>query len=178
MNEDSPIIKELYDEFYKDVYHFSLYFTNKKQDAEDITQETFIKVLKNIDQLKDLTKKKPWILSIARNTAIDLMRKQKLHHFLSKKMMEQQLHSNDDYKKDRLINAEIWKELQLALLKLKPHYRSVVILRALNDLSIKETAEALKCKEEKVRVDFHRALKQLKKGLNLKEGWQYDEETT
>ncbi len=58
LNKSSSIIGEIYDEFHKDVYHFSLYFTNNKQDAEDITQETFIKVLNNLHQLKDPSKKK------------------------------------------------------------------------------------------------------------------------
>jgi RNA polymerase sigma-70 factor (ECF subfamily) len=82
MKSELVRIEELYDEYRKDVYHFSLYFTNNKQEAEDITQETFIKVMKNLHQLKDVSKKKTWILSIAKNTAIDLKRKQKLINFL------------------------------------------------------------------------------------------------
>ncbi|PUB13852.1 sigma-70-like protein [Paenisporosarcina sp. OV554] len=50
MMSEKLMIEELYDEFRDDVYHFSLYFTNNKQEAEDITQETFIKVMKNIHQ--------------------------------------------------------------------------------------------------------------------------------
>ncbi|WP_430541092.1 RNA polymerase sigma factor [Sporosarcina thermotolerans] len=71
-----------------------------------------------------------------------------------------------------IIGEENWQDLQRALVKLKPHYRSVIILRGLNELSIKETAEALRCSEGKVRVDFHRALQELKKDTNLKEGWE------
>jgi RNA polymerase sigma-70 factor (ECF subfamily) len=172
LNKSSSIIGEIYDEFHKDVYHFSLYYTNNKQDAEDITQETFIKVFNNLHQIKDPSKKKTWILSIARNTAVDLIRKQKLIGFLPKIIMQNTLTSKQVSNSGNVVAEENWLELQKALLKLKPHYRSVVILRALNELSIKETAETLRCSEGKVRVDFHRALNQLKNDVSLKERWE------
>lgn len=177
LNEDASQIGKLYDEFHKDVYHFSLYFTNVKQDAEDITQETFIKVLKNLHQLKDQQKRKSWILSIARNTAVDLIRKQKLIRFLPIRIVHEGHSIKSDLNDATIIEEENWVELQAALLKLKSHYRSVIILRALNELSVKETAEVLKCSEGKVRVDFHRALNLLKDDLNLKEGWKYYEQS-
>ncbi|WP_059170423.1 RNA polymerase sigma factor [Bacillus sp. FJAT-27445] len=176
MNENASLIGSLYEEYYRDVYQFALYFTNNKQEAEDITQETFIKAMKNIHQLKDQNKKKTWILSIARNTAVDLKRKQKMISFLPKIFYESM--SKDEKSHDSvLISKEKWTELQQALLQLKPHYRSVVILRVLKDLSVKETAQVLGCNEIKVRVDLHRALIQLKRILNLQEGWKYLEET-
>ncbi|WP_233260504.1 RNA polymerase sigma factor [Paenisporosarcina sp. OV554] len=172
------MIEELYDEFRDDVYHFSLYFTNNKQEAEDITQETFIKVMKNIHQLKDVSKKKTWLLSIAKNTAIDLKRKQKLINFLPQ-LLKGNGHKSHCIATDenRLINTENWRELQNAILTLKLHYRSVVILRALKELSVKETAEILGCTEGKVRVDFHRAINQLKKELIINEGGDFHEES-
>lgn len=176
MNETRSLIASLYEEFYRDVYQFSLYFTNNKQEAEDITQDTFIKAMKNIHQLKDSGKKKTWILSIARNTAVDLKRKQKLIGFLPKILYETR--SPEEQPHDCVvIRKEVWTELQLALLKLKPHYRSIVILRVLKDFSVKETAQVLQCTELKVRVDLHRALAQLKQSLISQEGWKYLEET-
>lgn len=166
-------IGELYDEYHKDVYHFALFFTNSKQDAEDITQETFIKILNSLQQLRDPSKKKSWILSIARNTAVDLLRKQKLIRFLPKILKQEGLPTKVESSSRNIIAEENWVELQNALLKLKPHYRSVVILRALNELNVKETAGVLHCSEAKVRVDFHRALNFLRNDINLKEGWEH-----
>ncbi|MHC8515560.1 RNA polymerase sigma factor [Sporosarcina sp. ITBMC105] len=173
MNEKSVHISELFNQFHKDVYHFALYFTNNQQDAEDITQETFLKVMKNLHQLKDSQKVKTWILSITRFTAVDWIRKQHLRRVFTKAL------SNKSYEADMnsrsVIGKENWEDLQRALIKLKPHFRSVIILRGLNELSIKETAEVLQCSEGKVRVDFHRALLELKKDIRLKEGWEsYD----
>ncbi|MCJ8007461.1 RNA polymerase sigma factor [Lederbergia wuyishanensis] len=175
MEDDSSLIGELYDEFHRDVYSFALFFTNNKLDAEDITQDTFIKVLKNMNQMREFSKKKSWILSIARNTAIDFIRKKKRISILHQMMLLHQPQVLADSNHKNIINKENWKELQLALLKLKPHYRSVIILRALHELSVKETAEILDCKETKVRVDLSRAINQLKKEISLQEGWEYDE---
>ncbi|MFX3675180.1 MAG: RNA polymerase sigma factor [Paenisporosarcina sp.] len=172
MSNESLIIGGLYDEFHKDVYHFALYFTNNKQDAEDITQETFIKVLNNLHQLKDQSKKKAWILSIARNTAVDLIRKQKLIRFLPSLIKKESTPNKTSSTSRNIIAEENWVELQKSLLKIKPHYRSVIILRSLSELSLKEIAEALGCSEGKVRVDFHRALNILKNDVSLKEGWE------
>lgn len=170
MDEKPLHITELFTRFHKDVYHFALFFTNNKQDAEDITQDTFLKAMKNLHQLKDPEKVKTWILSIARFTAVDWIRKQKLIRLFTKSMTT--ISFEEDMNSRHVIGGENWKELQLALVKLKPHYRSVIILRGLNELSVKETAEALQCSEGKVRVDFHRALQALKQDANLKKGWE------
>jgi RNA polymerase sigma-70 factor (ECF subfamily) len=173
---EPSLIEKLYDEYYRDVYHFSLYFTNNKQDAEDITQETFMKVMKNLHQLKDENKKKTWIISIAKNTAVDLMRKQKLRNILPQIIKgNQQLPVKMNH--SRMIQQENWEDIQHALLKLKSHYRSIVILRVLKELSVKETADILGCNELKVRVDLHRALNKLRNELNIQDGWDYYEET-
>jgi len=48
LHQDIFIIEHLYDCYHRDVYHFALYYTNSKQEAEDITQETFFKVMKQL----------------------------------------------------------------------------------------------------------------------------------
>lgn len=171
MDNESFQIEELYEKYHKDVYRFAYFFTNRKQDAEDITQETFIKVLKNLNQLKNHSKEKTWIISIVRNTAVDHIRRQRLIQFLPQSIVKEHEFSTKLTSSHFLIVEETRKELKDALLKLQPNYRTVVILRALNELSVKETAEALGCSEGKVRVDFHRALNVLKSNVNLNEGW-------
>lgn len=168
-------IESLYREFHLDIYHFSLYFSSDKQDAEDITQETFLKALRNSHMLRDRTRTKFWLLSIARHTAIDHLRKKKLKstlpELLEKITNEDKKDSLDDY----LLIKEQWQEIQNALLRIKPHYRSLLILRGIQEMTIKETAEILECSELKVRVDFYRAVKVLKKELHVLEGVNKDE---
>ena len=61
------------------------------------------------------------------------------------------------------------KRVHEAISKLKPNYRTVVILRGINEFSIKETSEILQCSEAKVKVDYHRALKELKRRIKIDE---------
>ena len=167
-------IEDLYREFHVDIYHFSLYFSSNQQDAEDITQETFLKALRNSHMLRDRTRAKYWLLSIARHTAIDHLRKKKLKSALPE-LLEKITKNNEDSLDDHILVKEQWQEIQRALLKIKPHYRSLLILRGIQDMTIKETADILECTELKVRVDFYRAVKVLKKELHVLEGVNYGE---
>lgn len=178
MNEDRVDFETMYDRYYRDVYQFALYFTNNRQEAEDITQDTFIKAIRKIDTLKDISKFKTWILTIAKFTAIDSMRKQKFVRLFPNWLIEKD-NDNDNAKTmdERIIQKGDWEELQTALLNLKPHYRSLVILKGLKDLSINETASIIGCSESKVRVDYHRAIKILKNSLkSVEEGWEVKNE--
>lgn len=170
MEDNRLNINKIYECYHRDVYHFALYYTNNKQEAEDITQETFVKIMKSISSLKEPEKLKTWILSIARNTAMDLHRKRKFVRLFPEWVFDKEKDSVTP--EELLIQKGEWTELQNALLKLKHQYRTVVILRGLKELSIKETAEILGCSESKVRVDYHRALQHLKKQiLKDEEGW-------
>jgi len=158
-------IREVYQPFYQDVYQFCLYFTNHEEEAKDLTQETFIKALKSIDKFQGRSSTKTWIISIARNTTIDHHRKKKFQRLLPHKWAKEQITSTStDYEVE---NQGDWEVLQKSLMKLKSDYRQVVILRALKDFSVKETAEILGWSESKVRVSYHRALKEMRKTVGL-----------
>lgn len=167
--EEDIQFERLYIEYRRDIYQFSLYITGKEQDAEDITQETFLKAMRNLASLRDPTRAKFWLLSIARHAAYDHIRKRKVSSLIPNLITK--ISSNDKEKplEDHILLKEKWEEIQDSLLKLKPHYRSLLILRGIQELTIKETAEVLNCTELKVRVDFHRAVKILKKEINLLE---------
>jgi RNA polymerase sigma-70 factor, ECF subfamily len=163
-------IEEIYNQFYRDVYHFAIYFTNNKNEAEDITQETFIKIMRNLPKLNDPSKLKVWILTIAKHTAIDYKRKQRAIPFLPEYFRNEK--STEQTPEEHAVSQDDWECIQGALLKIKPHYRSLIILRGLKEFSVQETAEILGCTELKVRVDYHRAIKQLKKEVgDLNERW-------
>lgn len=169
-------IETIYDTYYRDVYHFALFYTNNRQEAEDITQETFIKIMKNIGSLQNTERLKTWIFSITKHTAIDLKRKQKFIQFLPDWIYEKE--SEEATPEKKAIQKKEWEELQEALIKLKPTYRSIIILRGLKEMSVKETAEIMGCSERKVRVDYHRGIQQMKKHIRVdEEGWGLNEQS-
>ncbi|WP_409276134.1 RNA polymerase sigma factor [Neobacillus sp. SCS-31] len=160
-------IETLFKDYHRDVYQFCLYFTHSVQDAEDITQETFIKAIKNIRTLANPDRGKYWLLSIARNTAIDHLRKRKMKELLPD--FFEKIISGEQSLDDHILRKEEWEEVHHTLLKMKPHYRAIMILRGIQELTVSETAEILQITELKVRVDFHRAVKILKKEMQDRE---------
>lgn len=170
MNGESHLLPfELYEHYFDDVYQYLLYFTNNQQEAEDLTQETFIRVFKNYQYFKMKSSIKTWIFSIAKHVAIDQYRKNKLISIFPDFLLQTRKSQIGNPEKE-IENKTDWELLQEALLKLKPHYRNVVILRGIKEYSVNETAEILNWKESKVKVDYHRALKLLKKYLKSDEG--------
>ncbi|MFV8829104.1 RNA polymerase sigma factor [Alkalihalobacterium sp. APHAB7] len=68
-------IKQIYRDHYNDVYKFLVAFTNTRNESEDLTQEVFIRLFKSLPKFKGESQLKTWIFSIARNVAIDHLKK-------------------------------------------------------------------------------------------------------
>ncbi|GAA0329682.1 RNA polymerase sigma factor SigX [Bacillus carboniphilus] len=161
MEEDTEL-QRLYETYFDDVYHYLLYFTNSKSEAEDLTQDTFIKVFKTYKKFQQKSTIKTWIFSIARHVAIDHYRKKKMLSLVPN-LLSNLGKSRDGLPDEHIEKLGNWEILHHALLKVKPDFRNVIILRGLKEFSVKETADILNWKESKVKVDYHRALKELKK---------------
>jgi RNA polymerase sigma-70 factor, ECF subfamily len=159
-------ISEIYRQHYLQVYRFLVCFTGNQNDAEDLTQEVFIRVLNQIADLDRVYNLKTWILTIAKHVAIDHYRKKRFTSIFSEGFFKQMVSSNKE-PNELLEQNEMKRSVHDAISKLKPSFRAVVILRGINELSIKETSEILQCSESKVKVDYHRALNILKKKIKL-----------
>ncbi|MBM7602629.1 RNA polymerase sigma-70 factor (ECF subfamily) [Metabacillus crassostreae] len=166
INNVDAWIAEIYELYYTDVYKFLICFTGNKDDAEDLTQEVFIKVIKSYSNFNKESKLKTWILSIAKHTAIDQMRRKKFYSIF-KEIFFSQLPSSKKSPDEQIQGNEDRKELYNAISLLKPNYKAVIILRGINEFSIKETAEILGCTESKVKVDYYRSLRLLKNKLHI-----------
>ncbi|MEK5063683.1 RNA polymerase sigma factor [Cytobacillus sp. FSL R5-0596] len=163
-NLEDKII-ETYNQYYLDVYRFLICFTGNQNDAEDLTQEVFIRVLNNFSDARH-GNLKTWIFSIAKHAAIDHYRKKRFSSIFAEGFFKQ-IASAEKEPNELMEQNETKRLVHVAISKLKPNFRAVVILRGINELSIKETAEILQCSESKIKVDYHRALKELKKKLNI-----------
>ncbi|MFL8938086.1 RNA polymerase sigma factor [Rossellomorea oryzaecorticis] len=159
-------ISELYKVYHLEVYKFLICFCANQIDAEDLTQEVFIRVLNNLSSYNQQSSIKTWIFSIAKHAAIDHHRKKKFVTFFKDgffKNIESEAKQPDEW----LEEQDIKRVVHDAISRLKPHFRAVVILRGINECSIKETSEILQCSESKVKVSYHRALKELRRKLNV-----------
>ncbi|MFK9095379.1 RNA polymerase sigma factor [Bacillus salipaludis] len=157
-------ISEIYQKHYLDVYRFLICFSGNQNDAEDLTQEVFIRVLNHLANFQSGNNLKTWIFSIAKHVAIDHYRKKRFSAIFTEEFFKQ-IVSPDKKPTEIAEENELKKVVHEAISKLKPQYRVVVILRGINEFSINVAAEILQCSESKVKVDYHRALKDLKRKL-------------
>ena len=121
-------------------------------DAQDLTQEAFIKALQRQDQLKDLEKAAHWLSRIATNTAIDFLRRHGRVNFCEIDEINQPLRSEPaDSPEQVLLRAEHREYLEAGLESLTDRERTALILRDVEDLPAEEVAAVLNCSKATVR---------------------------
>ncbi len=129
-------------------------------DAQDLTQEAFIKALQRTEQLKDEQKAAHWLSRIATNTALDFLRR---HGRVTFCEIEYAPESRAESPEDELLRSEHRDYLQDALGSLTPRERAAFVLRDVEDLPAEEVAERLNCSKATVRSHIANARIKLKK---------------
>jgi RNA polymerase sigma-70 factor (ECF subfamily) len=161
---DSSAFGVLYDHYHAIIYRFVLIKVGRREEAEDITHQVFLSAWQKIKTYKQQGYPfSSWLYQIARNQVIDHYRAKKNDISLEKADPESFAVSVDH-------NADIAKKMQLetvraAVAKLKPDYQDVIILRFVEDMSLKETSAALGKSEGAVKLAQHRAIHELKEIL-------------
>jgi RNA polymerase sigma-70 factor (ECF subfamily) len=117
-------------------------------DAQDLTQEAFIKALQRQEQLKDLEKAAHWLSRIATNTALDFLRR---HGRISYCELEQAPERHSESPEEILLRSESRDYLQEGLNTLTDRERTALILRDMEDLPAEEVARRLDCSQATVR---------------------------
>jgi len=153
-------ISEWFYQYNKDIYHFLVYYVGSG-DIEDLVQEVFIRAIKGFDSYHSKSSVKTWLFSIARHVGIDEIRRRKRTRLKTVVSILNQEPIEEKTPELILTMNEKHRSLYEAIQSLKPNYRDVLILRAIKELSVAETAEVLNWTENKVRITFHRALKAL-----------------
>jgi RNA polymerase sigma-70 factor, ECF subfamily len=163
--ENNKLIHYWYEAFHQDIYNFLVYYIGST-DVEDFVQEVFIKAYQKIDYFKGNSEPKTWLISIARNLAIDHFRKNKAKLFLPASFLNH-LSSQEKSPQDLILEEETKSELYRSINSLKPSHRDILILRGILDLSPVEAAAVLNWNTSRVNLTYHRAIKALKKKTKL-----------
>ncbi len=148
----------IYDTYVHGIYDFIYYKTHHKQTAEDLTQETFFKALKNIHQFDALRSFKSWLYRIAQNAVIDHYRKASRETPLDDAW---DAPSETDMPADFDTRKQI-DELRRQLSLLPSLSRDIILLRVWQDLSYKEISEIVGKSEDNCKMIYSRALRSLK----------------
>jgi RNA polymerase sigma-70 factor (ECF subfamily) len=117
-------------------------------DAQDLTQEAFIKALQRQDQLKDEQKAAHWLSRIATNTAIDFLRRSGRATFCE---MEEAPERQSESPEQALLRSEQRNYLQDGLRLLSPRERAALLLRDVEGLPAEEVARRMNCSKATVR---------------------------
>lgn len=159
------------DRFQKKIYSLAYQILKNHLDADEVVQETFVRVYKKRKELADVKYFTSFVLRVAANYSIDLLRKQKGHSGMAEdstslpgdiqlKLSQKVATPLDEYR-----NKRIMKEIRKALEQLPPKQRLTIILHDIEGYSKAEIARSLECPEATVRSNLHIARSKLKKIL-------------
>ncbi|WP_264531250.1 RNA polymerase sigma factor [Flavobacterium sp. N502540] len=155
----------LLDYFWNEVYSFMLKRTENETIAEDITIETFSKAFDKIASYNPEFQFNTWLIAIAKNVYIDLLRKKKTSLFIEITDNEDQQAYNiadpTPSAEDALIKEQNLSRLLQCIKELKPHYQEVIQLRYFQEMTYQEIALKINEPLSNVKVKLLRAKKLL-----------------
>lgn len=169
--------EELTNRYERRVYSLALRLLRHEQDAEDVTQQTFLNALEGLENFRGEASFATWLLRIATHAALKVIRKRKGLDTIS---LEEATEETDRYdtiphpeyiadwrqSPEELVHQrEVQRLLEAALARLDDRHRPVFLLRDVEGLSVRETAEALGLSEANTKVRLLRARLQLREEL-------------
>ncbi len=160
---------QLADRFHEDIFRTVFYRVRSRADAEDITQDVFLKAFQKISGIKDASKFRGWLFSIALNRIKDFHRKRRFRSLFKTEDENIESHpsveaeSDQPEALDQVLREDFWRQVRLVLNKLSKMEREVFMLRFFDQLGINEIADVLKKNESTVKTHLYRALAKYKK---------------
>jgi RNA polymerase sigma-70 factor (ECF subfamily) len=170
---DSTAFTELMHRYEGKIFRLAQHITQNREDAEDVLQESFLKAYEHLDQFQGNSKFYTWIVRIAVNQALMKLRKRKTDRSVSidegidtgEDTVVREIAAWDPSPEERYSQEELGEILDSAVESLAPPYRTVFVLRDIEELSTEETAEALDLSVPAVKSRLLRARLQLRDKL-------------
>lgn len=161
---DIGSFKQLYDQYAGAMFNTSLRIVKNRADAEDVLQEAFIDIHRNLHQYRGQSTVGAWMKRIVVNRSIDFLRKKKVHfeEIEDKNEFEYYSESSSSEGSVKLRVNEVIAGIQ----KLPPGYRTVLSLYLLEGYDHKEIAQVLQVSESTTRTQYIRAKKRLLSLIN------------
>ena len=165
--KDKSALKEIYEVYVAFIYHVVLDIVRNNEAAEDITSEFFIKLWEKADGYKPGRGHKGYMATIARNMAIDHLRKYKREELTAGISCDEgetdAIESAADTSATPEEEAVGSLSVEQALEKLKPIYRQIITMKVLSDMTFKEIASVLEMPMGTVTWNYREAIKQLRR---------------
>ena len=168
---DMNAFAELTKRYERPIVHFCQRMVKSREDAEDIAQESFVRVFRYLDRLTPSAKFSTLLFGIARNLTLNFIRDsgrrgRGVTYSLSEDESQELLLEDDSLRPDRAARLnEIESMIDAGLAMLSPKHREVLVLRELNGLDYGTIAEIVKCRKGTVKSRIARAREQLRQNL-------------
>jgi len=170
---DTQAFTQLVDRYERKIFRLARNITQNDEDAEDVLQESFLKAYSNLESFQMHSKFYTWLVRIAVNEALMKLRKRKSDrsvsldepHETDEDTVTREIAVWDDDPEKKYSREELRDILQKAVEQLKPAFRTVFVLRDIEELSTEETAEALGISVPAVKSRLLRARLQLREKL-------------
>lgn len=174
---DKDAFEEIVTLFQHRLYHVCYRMLGSREEAEDIAQEAFVRAYINIQTYDQKRKFSTWIFRIATNLCIDRLRKKKPDYYLDATVrgtegltMYSQIRAPEDLPEEEVEKLETQERVQHEINKLSERYRTVIILRYLEELPLQEISDILGLPLGTVKTRVHRGRAALKKQMSSSQG--------
>ena len=173
LDGDRASFEELMNIYKEKIFRMVYYRTGSRMDAEDLTQDIFMKAFTNLHTLKDKTRFRSWLFSIAVNRVRDFHKKKRFLVFFDRgENMKDPDTSNmemhdDPQEVNHMMRQEFWSHVRNFADKLSRWEREVFLLRFLDQLTIREIAQTLSKSESAIKTHLYRAIKKFKENHEL-----------
>ncbi|CDQ41327.1 MULTISPECIES: RNA polymerase sigma factor SigW [Virgibacillus] len=169
---DQSAFEDVVSFFQNKIYQHCYRMLGNTHEAEDIAQEAFIRAYVNIHSFDERRKFSTWLYRIATNLTIDRIRKRKPDHYLDAEVkgtegldMYSQLADKGRKPDEEVEGLELQRYIQYEISKLPPKYRSIIMLRYIEEFSLQEISEILDIPLGTVKTRIHRGREALRKKL-------------
>ncbi|OLO26262.1 RNA polymerase sigma factor SigX [Alkalihalophilus pseudofirmus] len=156
----------LYETYHQSLFQYLFYMVRSRETAEELVQEVYIKVLQSYTTFEGKSSEKTWLYSIARNVAIDWIRKQNRQKRkwlgLLGPIEKVDIRDPAPLPEEIVTQSDELRLIYKGLEQCSNDQRQVIVLRYVQSLTITETAQVLGWTESKVKTTTHRAIKALK----------------
>ena len=183
LNGEPDAFERFVEYFRSKIFNYSWLMCGQREDAEEVAQEALLRVFEKFSELREPERVRPWVFRIAKNACLTKRRRSLFAPSTGQEISLDSLMPARDGQdgsakleiadwsrlpEDQVLHEEMRQELRKAIRDLPELYRSVILLRDLEELSTEETAQILDVSEDVVKTRLHRARLMLRRQLDAR----------
>lgn len=160
---DREAFDSLVKKYQREIYFLALRFVKNREDAEEVTQQAFVKAFEKLSGFRGDASFKTWLYQVAMNQSRSFLRSRKTVLELNEEVAQKT--TREDTPLGGLMKSETALEAAQLIQELPEKQKNVVTLRIVHELSYREIGEIVDCSEQTAKVNFHYGIENLRKKM-------------